>query len=220
MSALIAYVRGANAHIITDGAATTPGGWFGRLTPKVLPVPHLGIAVAGRGSLPIVRRLMWYVSTFASQAELRQALPAALAKTYGWRARLLPWVYRFDLLIVGTDGTAGFAFLVSSIPHPGMKPFQLLEVDSLFASPQVDDDRLRMILDRLDGDKSALFADGERALADLLDIQRENGRVGGFGQITTIGSRGIVTRIFKRWPDQVGDYLRRARQRETAVEYA
>jgi hypothetical protein len=210
MSALIAYVSGASAHIITDGAATTRSGWLGGVSPKVLPIPHLGIAVAGRGSLPIVRRLMWYVSTFASQAELRQALPAALAKTYGWRARLLPWVYRFDLLIAGTDGKAGFAFLVSSVPHPGMTPFQLIEVDSLFASPQIDDDRLRMVLDRLDADRSPLFSDGENALAELLDIQRESGRIGAFGQITKIGSRGIVTRIFKRWPDQVGEYLRGA----------
>lgn len=211
MTAVNVLLGAGEAHIVTDGAGTTLVNVAGSakralvLTyPKVLPCPHLGLALVFRGRVGLQSSVLFRAARSRTVEDLHDKFPQELRRSYWLRAKLLPLFYGFDLVVAGVRGGKGFAFIVSSVPTYGLEPFTAVEISNGLCSPKLSDDALA------DGWQTP-GRDRMRALDDtasrILEDQRSSGIVGAFGQITSVNQFGIYTRIIKRWPDAFGKPL-------------
>jgi hypothetical protein len=206
MSAINVIFHPTLIHVVTDGAAVFRHR-LAHLQAKVLPVPHLGVVVSCRGQRPVANRLLFQTSMYRSVADMRSSLPGDLRRSFGVVARLLPSLFRFDLIVAGYDGGEPFAFLVSNVGHPGTAPYEILEIETTLATPMIDEQILADADARSRRDQAGSFENLDAAARAIVDAQRSSGVVGGFVQITSVGARGIFTRIVKRYADEVGKAL-------------
>ncbi|MDF8353218.1 hypothetical protein [Ensifer adhaerens] len=203
MTALNVFVTESAAHIITDGAGCA-GTRLLTYAPKTLALPHLSCAAGFRGNLGVIQQLRFQLSLYASYNEMALHLPADLRRRWKWRCRILPRIFNFDLAIAAFHQGKPSAFLLSSVERPGAPAFEPLAIEYFWGAPQIEADHLRQYAAAMSGN-----LDGPAF--SLLDEQRRNGDVviGGYGQITSIGPRGIDTRLLGRWNDKRGESIDR-----------
>ncbi|MBM3091134.1 hypothetical protein GFB56_09925, partial [Ensifer sp. T173] len=172
MSAVQIFLSGDRAHIVTDGA-TEPRG----LTVKAIPIPHLGIVIAMRGTSGGSSRIQWLASRFPSVERLRRELPTQLRNSFGLLHKFGLELGKFDLYVAGVEHGKAFAFFISSQAHRESTPFEINEITSVSIAPDNGDEAIERALegwyldtrgktDRLGGrdcrDGSAKKASGDR----------------------------------------------------------
>ncbi|WP_454745159.1 hypothetical protein [Ciceribacter selenitireducens] len=211
MSAINVLLGAGEAHIVTDGAGTTLVNFTGTAKralvmsyPKILPVPHLGLALVFRGRVGLQSAVLFRAARARTVEDLREKLPQELRRSYRMRAKLLPLFYGFDLVVAGVRDGKEFAFIVSSVPTYGLEPFIPVEIRHGLCSPKLSDDALADGWQTPGRDRSRSL---DAAACRILEDQRSSGIVGAFGQITSVTQFGIYTRIIKRWPDELGKPL-------------
>lgn len=182
-------------HLITDGAGMA-GNRLVSLAPKVIAIPHLGIAVAGRGSMLMLANVRTAIADYHTVDDMLAAFPARLRKNFGWRAKLLPKLFNFDLGGVGIKGNRSFAYVLSSLARPGVPTFEFVPVGDCWSSPMIALPALEDAVRRSPRD----IAGAARA---ILDEQRKSpdAVVGAYGQLTTVDVMGVHTRCIITWPD-------------------
>ncbi|TWF53304.1 hypothetical protein [Neorhizobium alkalisoli] len=216
MTAINVLVSDRRVQIVSDGAASYRGRLH-KLVNKVVPVPHLSLAVAFRGKGRDFPEILRLVGEYSNFDDLKRDLPKRLRKRFGWR-RMFGRFFDFDIYIghVGA-GVASAVFLCSHNGNAEMKAYEWTDIPWVLFSPDLPAD------DQTFGRAwvSGLKLMDDRAAVDAVDRQRsvsfghdrkgsDWGGVGGFVQITTIGGRGIEQRIVKRYSDQVGEMLGRS----------
>lgn len=211
MTGVSVLLGAGEAHIITDGAGTafmnvagTAKRVLAMTFPKVLPVPHLGLALVFRGRVGLQSSVLFRAARARTVEDLREKLPQDLRRAYRLRSRLFPQLYGFDLIAAGVREGKEFAFIVSSVQTYGLEPFAALEISNGLCSPKLSDDALVDGWQTSGRDRSRAL---DAAACRILEDQRSSGIVGAFGQITSVTQFGIYTRIIKRWPDAFGEPL-------------
>jgi len=215
VTALNIVLQNDAAHILTDGAGIDAAGRLGCAAHKVVPLPHLGAAVAVNGTRMFLGLVVEAISAGAVSADdlhariveiLQSAIiPAepAFTKQFG------PHVFAGTVAVAAFSQSKGpHGYLVSThAGDPNLPSWQRIDVPGMFYSPSNA---------RLNADFSDLNATLDDARgAELVRRQREiiapslggwkTPIVGGFAQITSVFAGGrIETRILARWPDVIG----------------
>lgn len=211
MTAVNVLLGKGEAHVVTDGAgvamvnvAGTAKQVLGMTSPKILPVPHLGLALVFRGRGGLQSSVLFRAARSRTVEDLREKFPQDLRRAYRLRARLFPQFYGFDLIAAGVREGKEFAFIVSSVPTYGLEPFTARDVPHGLCSPKLSDDALADGWQTSERDRTRAL---DAVACRILEDQRSSGIVGAFGQITSVTQFGIYTRIIKRWPDEFGKPL-------------
>ena len=204
MTALNVLVTESSAHIITDGAGCA-GTRLITYAPKTVALPHLSCAAGFRGNLGVIQQLRFQLGLYASYDDMVLNIAADLRRRWKWRCWLVPNLFHFDLVIAAFHQGKASAFMVSSVERPGAPAFEPLAIKYFWGAPQVEADRLRQFVAAMEGNLDA-------AAFSLLDEQRRKGAVvvGGYGQITSAGPRGIETRLLGHWDDRRGKAIERS----------
>jgi hypothetical protein len=132
----------------------------------------------------------------------------------------------FDLVIVGWSSQRGQteSFVVMDqqrIDRHGLgnQPWRLIELPDVVIAPPVDMAKVSAL--RWEVPSSAQAFQPETDGIKLLEAQRlsqlplnpqapNEGRaylVGGFAQLTTVSSRGVISNVLHRWPDKLGQRI-------------
>ena len=198
MSALNLFVKGDEAHIVTDTAISTVGVLM-LFSNKTFILPDLGIAVGFRGRFGLSNRIRYEFGLHGDPIEALDSLPRQLRQNFGLLAKLFPKFYGFDIGIAGHADGRPFARLLSSIERPAQPAFRWTDIGGLWASPPIEHSALREI-------GYSLMVDQDAAAVTLVDAQRKGRAVsiGGSVQITTVSPNLISTRMLKRYPDTRG----------------
>jgi hypothetical protein len=175
--------------MITDGAVVDAGGRVVAILSKTIALPHLGVAIALRGSLQMLTHLPLF------------GLAPDLA---GLQERALSTVRAVDgdaeVYVAGID----VCFAVTAL---GV--VEVIETGSFALTPT--NDAIYRELDFLDeraADKVDPEVDGLRVMDVLrrnpVQYQKGGAGIGGFVQLTSVTNAGLTTRILRRWPDHIG----------------
>lgn len=212
MTALHVYVRPTAVHVLTDGLLRGPNGELVGAIQKVRLLGHLPAIVSGRGpsELPelFADRATWQFTTFdqavdgmmdtwrAALAQYEATWPTARSRPNmvilaGWseeRSRPECWV-------VDSKNEAAGALPVANTCAPSspelMRKLPAMGLTGGMASFDPARDGLRVM--RV-----------QRDLRFPHPVTGEPGQtVGGFCQISSVGSGGVSTRILERWSDEV-----------------
>jgi hypothetical protein len=179
------------AHILADGAAVAPDGKVVAVVAKIMPLPHLGAAVALRGDVEMVAQLP-LLGRARDLVELRR-----LAEQGGRTIREAGREVEF--YVAALEG----CFAVTAGGTTEIESFALAPADqSIYAELSFLHGRTADMVDaEVDGLK----------VMELLrrhPVQGADGaiiRTGGHVQIATVTKAGITTRILRRWPDAVAE---------------
>lgn len=205
MSAISALIDKQRVHIVSDTAATHRGRLMGHCV-KTFPIPHLSAAIAVRGNTKNIRIIAHLVSEYDDLDEMRAQIPVRLRALGGLLAKWWPLRYGFDVIIAGVNRGKPFAWQLSS-----KTGYTFSDIEYFAAAPAEPDmaESLYEAVDGFDTDTRGGTTRLDAAACRLLDLQRQKfpGCIGGFGQITTVMSGGIYSRIIKRWPDKLGHKL-------------
>ena len=220
MSAIITLIQKDAAHLLTDGAAYSPDGALQFVCQKVRLIPHLACAVAMRGPWnacpPIFEAISFAGRTFDELRENMVPLLQFCSEKYAPHFEVCDAGPDFEVHVVGiseTDGPTGY--IVSSHDR-GIDPWSLITLDGFSFGPNNPQISARVFgriapgryIDDLDA-----AADGLATLEIMREIPAatiagdDQAMVGGFAQLTSIGSDGITSRILKRWPDKIGERI-------------
>jgi hypothetical protein len=190
-------------HVVTDGAHWLADGTVSGFAPKVYPVPHLSMAICGRGEAERIRvtgeQLVMRSESFDAAVGLAgRCLPAVRDACRGnpMELFLVGWSDRhrqFDVVVLDT--------------RCGLTRYD----GEAVIGPAVADVRIA------DPSDDARFC---ASLVDLVHRQRlvKSGHslAGGFVQLTTITRGQVVQRILHRWPDEIGKRIEVAPERVAA----
>jgi hypothetical protein len=177
-------------HVLTDGAVVNPDGRVAAILSKTMPLPHLGVAVALRGSMEMMTQLPLF-GVAPDLATLRSRVEGAVRAVDA----------QVEVFVAGLDGGcfAVTADGVSDVDGWALIPFNnAIDSELGFLRSRTPDD--------IDPE-----VDGRRIMRVLrrhpVKYSNSVGGVGGFIQLTTVVRSGIITRIVHRWPDVVGQII-------------
>lgn len=210
MTAINILRQSKAVHLISDGASYDEHQRPTSFGPKVFPLPHINAAIGIRGptiALPLIAHLVGHAAT--SYNELKANIVAVLKRSASLCDTILGRCSApFEVAIAGmSEGKGPDAYVVCSrdwsvtdVPEIGFMP-ELPETVAYFA-------RLLGKVTSTDDLVAAAFG------IEVLEIQRKarmgphlTCHVGGFAQLTSVDATGIQTRILRRWPDEVGQFL-------------
>lgn len=217
MTAINAIASGARGRMMTDAAAYDRAGVMVGLMNKAIAVPHLGMAFATRGAVATLRTMGEEIEAFASFDDVVAGAPAALREAYDAGAF---WSEdgetEFDLVLMGWSTARRGVELhtLSTVTHGGVPPFTL-QAMAVTLAPLPDDQALRRIGLKV-GRTFDLSRPAEK-LSDLIELQRctpgpigtrpgapHGYAIGGAAVLTEVTEAGVVQRVVRRWPDQIG----------------
>lgn len=187
------------------------------LVNKAVALPHLGMAFASRGAVATRRTIAEELEAFSTFDEVVAEAPALLREAYEAGAF---WSEssetEFDLALMGWSTARRCVELhtLSTVSHDDVAPFDLRSM-AVSLAPLPDDDALRRI-----GLKVGRTFDLSRPAEKLLEvIEHQRGIASPFGKrpgapvgygiggaaiLTEIAEAGIVQRVVRRWPDEIG----------------
>ncbi|KRE13461.1 hypothetical protein ASE63_18485 [Bosea sp. Root381] len=217
---VVNIVHGSNAvHMFTDAGLFAADGSVTALLHKAHPVPHLGAVFSSRGSYWFMQKIVTAIShhfstfdemiagvraLFVSQYERHaEAIAAADAGEFelwicGWSsARARPESYgissrNLQLAVHGVEAPAWALQQVGDMVLPRDGRFR----QRLAAHPTNSIEELGIAI-----------AECQRQLRGFTPSGVEVTGIAGFIQATTVTSDGITTKILRRWPDQVGQFV-------------
>ncbi|WP_119818527.1 hypothetical protein [Mesorhizobium sp. DCY119] len=194
MTAINVLITENAAHVLTDGLCAAPG--LGPIAvPKVIPLPHLRMAVATRGPAELLQVMLPIISAAPSFKDLVEFFRndfRALTKLQhpNWPAGIFK--RDFDIVIAGWSKSGPAAFLITSSVGHGIPTWEPFFFGNFLCTPKVSDDAFEAF---------HASPDPLRDFIGVLDYQAaREPAVGGFAQLTTITSDEISTRILKRYP--------------------
>lgn len=217
MTAINAIASGARGRLMVDAAAYDREGVMVGFVNKAMAVPHLGMAFATRGAVATRRTMAEELEAFTSFDDVVTGAPAALREAYDAGAF---WSEdsetEFDLVLLGWSAARRGVELhtLSSVAHGGVPPFTL-QAMAITLAPLPDDEALRGIGLKV-GRTFDLSRPAEKLL-DVIELQRRTlgpigtrpgaphgCAIGGAAVLTEVSEAGVVQRVVRRWPDQVG----------------
>jgi hypothetical protein len=227
----INVIRQANAvHILTDGIVCNPEGVICEIGPNAFALPNLPAALAIRGPTQFMPFLIHRLSRECQSLDelLKKVVPVALEvhlsvpMTLGY-GEVRP---NFDLVVAGWsyERRRPESFVVTSQERPDQlgltSAWQLFDLPDVLIAPSVGMAQIQSIGWRIpqsaeafqpaiDGPKLLMaqrLSKGLHASSQNRDIDS----VGGFVQLTTVHSQGVVTTILHRWPDRMGQRIRQS----------
>jgi hypothetical protein len=212
VSLVAIIVQAAAVHVLTDGAGLMPDGKHGGTVVKAMPLPHLNMVVSARG--PVMTGLFAGLSLCgAGQSfdQVKERAPDVARKINATPGFSAP----FEIFAAGFSEADGpTAWMIGSHSEiADVWPFELVELGNLTVFPLFGPSRIGL-LDDLEGPQALDFVD--ELLEDVrhtpVPLTSKFGgplgcSIGHFAQLTTVTRDEISTRIVKRWPDQVGEYL-------------
>jgi hypothetical protein len=189
--------------IVTDTAGCDGNGNVVAFMSKILPMPHLGAALALRGHLGVISMindlLIQHVRSlddmYAYAPEMMQTAAKKLAQTIPQSTFLLPW----DLTIAGVNDDGPCAFMIANHGmHVQLKAFEILDIEHALLTPVID---LAV--------QAAVNDEPLAHLPRILAAQRRSPHpqgvvVGGSVVKTTIRRNSILSEVIGRWPDAIG----------------
>ncbi|QFY60372.1 hypothetical protein FZ934_07960 [Rhizobium grahamii] len=173
MTAINIIVRETDVSIITDSKAGMPaniGHDFNAA--KVIPIPHMRVAVATRGKLSALGNVASTIATHAFDYESARAFMAAHYSTLG--------IDDTEVVVAGWSEEGPAAFIISKANTDG----KIEDIErGVLVTPVVE----HSVFD-------AFAADPVGKMIDLVRHQAENNSVvGGFTNVCTIGPDSILT---------------------------
>ena len=177
------------AHVLADGAAVAPDGKLVGIVVKIMPLPHLGAAVALRGDVEMTAHLppLGRARDFAELRHLAQQGVRTVRETGR----------EVELYVAALEG----CFAVTAGGTTEIEAFALAPADQAIYA------ELSFLYGR-----TADMVDAEVDGLKVMEVLRRhpvhcaNGAVirpGGHVQLATVTRAGITTRILRRWPDAV-----------------
>lgn len=203
MSAINVFVREDSVHLVTDGAGYADGK-LNAVVQKACILPHLNCAFAARGPIEILQELNIVLSGYQSVETMKRALAEDLPLVFSDRIDADPDHWHFDLVVAGMKASGPFAWLISSLPRPEHRAFELMPIPFAWGSPPVSA--------AMQGTIGNLITDDPRAAAKaMLEAQRlsTDTTVGAYGQMVTIVDEGAYVELICRWPDVLGKPINR-----------
>ena len=196
--------------VYSDGVASTENGVPSFFVTKVLPIPHMRLALAARGRVDLLSMVGHVAQAAAANFDelFTNLVPALQAEMNSPNSP--DWVRshlqsEFDIVCAGYSETRGFTcFVVVNHPHHGLPPWMAIECPGGFAVPKFDTAFLSPL---------QAAADKASVMLPIFESQRSTtgankmGAIGGFVQATTISKDEISTRIIGRWPDLAGERI-------------
>ncbi|MCJ2070583.1 hypothetical protein MKK75_17580 [Methylobacterium sp. J-030] len=202
---------------MVDAAAYDREGVMVGLVNKAVAVPHLGMAFATRGAVATRRTMAEELEAYVSFDDVVAGVPAALREAYDAGAF---WSEdsetEFDLVLMGWSTARRCVELqiLSTVAHGGVPPFTL-QAMAVTLAPLPDNEALRSIGLKV-GRTFDLSRPAEKLL-DVIELQRRTPgpigtrssaptgfAIGGAAVLTEVTEAGIVQRVVRRWPDQIG----------------
>jgi hypothetical protein len=150
-----------------------------------------------------MRWLLLFLPRFTSVDQMKRELPRRLKSAFGFQAWAFPKLYRVEVTIAGVEDGRPFAFTICSY-----RGFVLQNIDYSMIAPEVDGNE-EILLKLHESTKNLMMTQKNwtsyitMAMMDILQLQRQKGGIGVFGQMTTVTKDGISTKIICRWPDKL-----------------
>ena len=185
MTAIFIIRQREACHMLTDGASVGADGRVSGILAKAMPLPHLGVAVALRGTVDMLAQVP--LLGLAPDIEtLRLRAEGAARAVEG----------QVEVYVAGLDA----CFAVTQAAVQDIQGFALTpSSDAIYAD-------LGFLWDRPPDDVEPAI-DGVKVFEILRRHRVPGASVGGFVQITTVTRDAIATRIVHRWSDRVGDVI-------------
>ncbi len=216
MTALNAFVRGREAHILTDAAYLDTQGRLIFIGSKVRMLPHLNAVCVIRGESELDGAFTAMFGTaFTSFDALAKDFRTAIDNVLSSHDKGRPYA-PVDVVVAGVSEFSRKPELWTASRGTPPEPVRYSR-DRAYISPALGD-AAAATLEAQDLDPFSDEFDPVMDGADLLEAQRVQviqpagfppcHIVGGFVQLTTISADGISTRVLRRWPDQVGQRIK------------
>lgn len=210
MSAMNLFLVGSEGHLFTDGAGyNSKTALVEGFITKVAVIPHMASAVAVTGT-PGCRMLVE-----AAIAEMRVDSIEGIGSDLGieLKKRMVTHAPHmnngfFDLLVVGWSKieTRPIAFFTKGHSSDGRAAFEMRKVRKFF-SPNDGSIALTEIGESPARTGLALLEQQRRTKFSPLGSDALFHAVGGYAQHTIVRENEIVTRVLKRWPDEIGKVI-------------
>jgi len=213
MTAINAFIRGREVHVLTDAAYLEATGRLVFIGSKIGLLPHVNAVCVTRGEGEIEGAFRAMLGTaFTSFDALTSGFRQAVQKVIDGHDAGRGYA-PFEVMAAGISEFSGKPDIRAAFRGDTPEPVQFYS-GKLWASP-------------FDGVSAALKAKGIDLQSDAFDpvmngvelLEAQRARViqpagfppchivGGFAQLTTVSAAGITTRVLKRWPDQVGQRI-------------
>ena len=184
MTAIFIIKQCEACHLLTDGVAIDSDGRVAGILAKAMALPHLGVAVALRGTVEMLAQMP--LLGLAPDLETLRARTESAVRAVEGEAEV--YVAGLDACFAVT-AAAGAQFVVGFALTPSSDPIYA-DLGFLWDRPPDDVDPA---------------TDGVKVFEVLRRHRAPSALVGGFVRLTTVTRDAVTTRIIHRWPDRVGE---------------